>query len=124
MGVSNLFLESSLPNYIRLARKGHALINSKKSQDKKSAQMIRMIRNNEAFSSKFSPYFPMPHNYASSLGRMVNTGVPGNHEALEDVTIDNDYSNFRSSYGKQSLQDNLTRKWIKLLGLAMYFKNE
>ena len=66
----------------------------------------------------------MPHNYASSLGRMVNTGVSGNHEALEDVTFDNDYSNLKSSYGKESLQDNLTRKWIKLLGLAMYFKNE
>ena len=83
-----------------------------------------MIRKDEGFSSKFSPYFPMPQNYASSLGRMVNTGVPGNHEALEDVTLDNDFSNLKFSNGKQSLQDNLTRKWIKLLGLAMYFKNE
>lgn len=66
----------------------------------------------------------MPHNYASSLGRMVNTGVPGNHKAWEDVTFDDNYSNLKSSYGKQSLQDNLTRKWITLLGLAMYFKNE
>ena len=107
-----------------MARKGQAVINSKKSQDKKSAQLIRMIRKDEGFSSKFSPYFPMPHNYASSLGRMVNTGVPGNHEALEDVTLDNDFSNLKFSNGKQSLQDNLTRKWIKLLGLAMYFKNE
>ena len=107
-----------------MARKGQALTNSKKSQDKKSAHLIRMIRKDEGFSSKFSPYFLMPHNYASSLGRMVNTGVPGNHEALEDVTFVNDYSNLKSSYGKESIQDNLTRKWIKLLGLAMYFKNE
>ena len=83
-----------------------------------------MIRKDEGFSSKFSPYFPMPHNYASSLGRMVNTEVPGNDEDFEGVTFDNGYSNLKSSYGKQSLQDNLTRKWIKLLGLAMYFKNE
>ena len=55
---------------------------------------------------------------------MIYTGVPGNHEALEDVTFDNDYSNLKSSYGKQSFQDNLTRKWINLLNMAMYFKNE
>ena len=48
----------------------------------------------------------------------------GDHDASKDLSLDDDFSNIGSLYQKDSFQDSLTRKWIKLLGLAMYFKNE
>ena len=94
-------------------------------QDKKSAQhLIRMIRKDPGFSTQFFPYLPMNHDYASPLGRMITTSIPGDHYASKDLPLDDDFSNIGSLYQKDSFQDSLTRKWIKLLGLAMYFKNE
>ena len=80
------------------------------------------LRKDEDLSSRIAPYFPSSYSHASPFGRKVATGVPGNVESLNDISMGPNHSNVYP--GKEAFQNYLTRKWIRLLGLSMYFKNE
>ena len=82
------------------------------------------LRKDREFSPRIAPYFPSSYSHASPFGRKVSTGVPGNVESLNDVSMGPHHSNVKPLNGKEAFQNYLTRKWIRLLGLSMYFKNE
>ena len=81
------------------------------------------LRKNEDFSSRIAPYFPSSYSHASPFGRKVTTGVPGNDKSLNDISEGPLHSNVKPLNGKEAFQDYLARKWMRLLGLSMYFKN-
>ena len=97
-----------------------SLMGSKIFQDKRSAKhLIRMIRKDRGFSSRISPYFPSYLHQDSS--RQAND--LSIQRWSENINAPQ-YSNFETFYGNEDFQNYLTRKWIKLLGLSMYYKNE
>ena len=90
----------------------------------RSSRDFLRLRRDKDFSSRVATYFPSSHSHASPFGRKVTTGVPGNFETLNDVSEGPLHSNVKPLNGKEAFQDYLARKWMRLLGLSMYFKNE
>ena len=81
--------------------------------------LIRMIRKDQDFSSRISPYFPSNIHHDSPF-RTNDLSI----QRWSDNSIIPMHSTHGAFYEKEDLQNYLTRKWMKLLGLSMYFKNQ